>query len=361
MKKIILFFVLQCILNNYYSQSTFIYKSTETLNSEKAEAIKAAEYSKAAEIKKELDLRESEQKKIAELQIELKNKISTEDYAGAATIKDELTKLQDTKNKKEDLRNKIALAIKEEDYTKVVALKTELLSLYEVKTEGSSSQVNSTENLTDQATTNNIQVNNPAYSQFDARNNQNKTNTNNEKKTVEKKQVEFANYIIGTYTGFGIGLGSIKQKGIGSYVNFRCSPNLFKSSSSSHYIQYGEITGTYPSEIYEYKGKSYYSRWEFNVGLTSKLFGNVNSVSGALIYGIGYTNTRYLYDYYKGTASSPHSSTELIKNKDLSSGNFNFDWAFMIDFKGVFNIQIGSVICIPNIARESMWTIGVGF
>jgi hypothetical protein len=235
------------------------------------------------------------------------------------------------------------------------------LNLYELKSEEPSSQVKPIETRNYQITTSNTPVNNQVYSQFDARNNQNKLNTNNKKKTEEKKQVEFADYVIGTYTGFGISIGSIKQKGIGTYVNFRCSTNLFKSASSNNYIEGGVITGTYPSEIYEYKGTSYYSRWEFNVGLTSKLFGNVNSVSGALIYGIGYTNTRYLYDYYKGTASSPHSSTQLIKNKDLSTGNFNFDWAFMINFKGVFNVQIGSVICIPNVARESMWTIGIGF
>ncbi len=108
------------------SQNPYFLKSKDALQKMKNDAAQVEDYKKCAEIKKELDTRELEEKQIADLKIDLENKIKLEDYDGATKTKELIKSLQETKTKKEQLRKDIAEAIIKEDYGNASKAKQEL-------------------------------------------------------------------------------------------------------------------------------------------------------------------------------------------------------------------------------------------
>lgn len=357
--KLCFIFFFLIIINDSFSQSPYCFLSNKKLELAKVEAVKSGDYAKAAEIKKELDVREGEQKKIETLQADLNNKIKTEDYAGAAKIKAELKELQEKNNKENELRDQIAASLVAEDYEKAAKYKTELLELIE----GASSSKQADQPLKyikPEMQANQRPVENPVpNTNTPAPSNSNIQSQNEKIASGSKTSTPFAYYSIGKYSGFGLGFGAIKQKGLGTYLNFRSSLNLSEHPSNIYEIHGGKINDN--THTWEYTGTGYYSRWEANVGLTSRLFGNINKISGALLYGVGVSRVRYMYNY---EPDGNYSDRTLILDNDLSGYNFNIDWAFLVNFNlgknWEFNLQLGSVICVPRIGQESMWTIGLG-
>jgi hypothetical protein len=109
----------------------------------KGEAIKADDFLKAAEIKKEIDLRESDQKKIKELQLELDKKIKEEDYLGSAEINKQIKIINENKIKKAELRKKIDAAVAIDDFQNAAKYKAELDELSIDNTIGKTAEENS--------------------------------------------------------------------------------------------------------------------------------------------------------------------------------------------------------------------------
>lgn len=112
-----------------FGQTNYSIASLENLHKLKADAVKENDFTKAAEIKQEIDIREAEQKKINELQIELDKKVKQEDFDGAAVIKEQLKVLKDKKDRKEELRKQIATAVENNDFESAAKYKAELSSL----------------------------------------------------------------------------------------------------------------------------------------------------------------------------------------------------------------------------------------
>ncbi len=130
MSKIVisLLFIL-AVCKSVNAQTNYSTQTFESLQKLKAEAVKANDLAKAADVKKEIEAREAEKKKIADLQIELDKKVKAEDFTAAATAKEELKVLKDNKAKKEELRQQIATAVTGSDFDKAAKLKSELGAL----------------------------------------------------------------------------------------------------------------------------------------------------------------------------------------------------------------------------------------
>lgn len=127
---LILLVVLACTYcTSLSAQTNYSTTSSESLQKLKTDAVNASNFTKAVEIKKEIDVREAEQKKINELQIELDKKVKAEDFAGAAAIKEQLKVLKANKDRKDELRKQIATAIANSDFENAAKYKSELNSL----------------------------------------------------------------------------------------------------------------------------------------------------------------------------------------------------------------------------------------
>lgn len=125
MKKIFLFALLIFSITTK-GQINYSALSIETLENLKNKSANENNFLKAAEIKKEIDFRESELKKINELQIELDKKVKEEDFSSATDIQERIKNLKTNNSKKEELRKQIASAATANDFDKAAQLQTEL-------------------------------------------------------------------------------------------------------------------------------------------------------------------------------------------------------------------------------------------
>ena len=103
--KVILLVIISVVIiaNKSFSQSPYYFKTIETLKSEKSKATSSGNEAKSNEIAKEIELRNSEQKEIELLNIELNKKIEVEDYLEAETIKQKITELKSKQSKAEEI------------------------------------------------------------------------------------------------------------------------------------------------------------------------------------------------------------------------------------------------------------------
>jgi hypothetical protein len=116
-------------LSSAFAQSSYFYKTTETLKTEKEKAISSGNESKSTEIAKEIELRSGEQKEIELLNVDLNKKIEVEDYLEAENIKQKLNDLKSKQAKADELRKKLEASIESEDYETAEKYKTELLQI----------------------------------------------------------------------------------------------------------------------------------------------------------------------------------------------------------------------------------------
>lgn len=125
MKKVVLFILLLFSIT-IKAQINYSALSIETLENLKSKSAKENDFLKAAEIKKEIDYRESEQKKINELEIELDKKVKEEDFSSATDIQERIKNLKNNNTKKEGLRKQIAAEAIANNFDKAVQLQKEL-------------------------------------------------------------------------------------------------------------------------------------------------------------------------------------------------------------------------------------------
>lgn len=144
--KLILLFscVFFCSINSSFSQSSYYYKTSETLKQEKEKAINAGNQTKSNEIEKELELRNAELREMEALNADLNKKIEVEDYLAADEVKQKLNALKSKQTKADELRKKLEASIASEDYETAEKYKTELLQI-KPRTESVSTSVQKTE------------------------------------------------------------------------------------------------------------------------------------------------------------------------------------------------------------------------
>lgn len=129
--KLILLFscVFSCSIFPSFSQSSYYYKTSETLKQEKEKAITAGNQTKSNEIEKEIELRNAELREIEALNADLNKKIEVEDYLAADEVKQKLNDLKAKQTKADELRTKLEASIASEDYETAEKYKTELLQI----------------------------------------------------------------------------------------------------------------------------------------------------------------------------------------------------------------------------------------
>jgi hypothetical protein len=112
-----------------FSQSTYYYKSSQTLKHEKEKAISEGNQTRSNEIAKEIDLRNADQHQMEALNAELNKKIEAEEYLEAETIKGKLNDIKSRQTKAEEIRTKLEASIASEDYETAEKYKTELMQI----------------------------------------------------------------------------------------------------------------------------------------------------------------------------------------------------------------------------------------
>lgn len=352
---------------NSFSQVSYYSQTLEQLNKAKTEAVKAGDYSKAAEIKKEIDSREQEVAKIESTQKLLDEKVKAEDFEGAAKLKVELQNLKNVHDRKEKLRTDIAQALVTEDFEKASSAKRELQNLVDGKDSGSNQQQITQEKSQITSTPEQNTYVAPPPSTTQSNNNKTQTTTENKNNVSSNKPssdtkpaktptADITAYSMGRYAPFGLVSTLIKQKGVALYLSCRYSLNLLKSTYSGASIKNGMITDNFYS--WTYANKKYYSRWDVNLGMTIRIFGDVEKVSGGFATAIGFGKNRYMYDYKKYYNSS-YMSTHTLLDNDRTNMNLTLEEAFIFNFYW-FNVHLGATLNVPNI-NETQIFCGLGF
>lgn len=137
-----------CLLfavNTLFAQSGYFFKTTETLELEKWDAMEASKTDVANAIVEELNNRTSEKEKVRKLEEDLNEKLRIEDYFGANEIKKKLDRLELNQVKSRELRQLIESSINVEDYEKAAQYKADLLSLLSPPTQETQNRVESAE------------------------------------------------------------------------------------------------------------------------------------------------------------------------------------------------------------------------
>lgn len=114
-----------------HAQSIYFFKTTETLNHEKKEALASSKTEVYGSIRQELSSRKKKADRIEELNEELNQKLKVEDYLGAESIKAELEQIKQDQTKLSELRNGIESSLSTEDYEKAAEYKSTLLTEYQ--------------------------------------------------------------------------------------------------------------------------------------------------------------------------------------------------------------------------------------
>jgi hypothetical protein len=323
------------LVNADYAQTSYFSLTTEKLQLLKAEVVKAADYTKAADIKKVLDKRQEEDAKLLSLKTDIDKKVRAEDFQAAGALQEELKKLSETKKRKDELRTAIAKATAEENYTKASE------SLQELKVlEGIEEPV--VEKKPVQVITP------PVYTQPQAT-----TYKKPEPEKKERQHKSFIAYSPGTYAPLGLMGGTISQKGVNFVLSVRLSSNQFVYLDDA-VLENGKIDDT--ENTWHYTDYAYYSYASYNLGMSFRMFGDINNVSGHFMPTIGISRYRYIYEYDKG---SGYTSTANVLDKDQSGYNLTIAPTFLVNFK-FFNVHIGGEIGIPKIS-QSNFIFGAGF
>jgi protein-arginine kinase activator protein McsA len=327
MKQIFILGLLLILNNTCYSQSNYFSLSTEKLTQLKTEAVKNADYVKAADLKKVLDQRQEEEAKILSLKADIDKKVKSEDFQGAGILQEELKKLTETKKRKEELRTEIAKATAEENYGKAAAALKELRLL-----EGLDEPVVAVKPKSEPVLV--------TYKEPE------KTSSGRQHKTLLA-------YSPGTYTPFGVMVGMISQKGINLVGAIRLSRNQFVTLDDA-VLENGAIDDK--SASWHYTDYAYYSYASYSLGISFKVFGDINTISGHFIPTLGLARYRYMYEFDK---TDSYTMTSNVLDKDQSGYNFNVSPNFLLNMK-FFNLHMGAEIGIPDV-RQSNFVFGAGF
>ena len=352
MKGFFLIIVLMTLPQIYFAQSKYYTNTTEKLLLLKTDAAANSEFDKAAEIKSELDLREQENNKISTLTAELNENIKSEKFNEATVVQKEINSLKKFRDKKDSLRLEIEKVIKEENFDKAIAIKDQLLSL----------RVNSPQKAIEAAPITQPIAETPkprtesAILNTQAAKVENiytaPTNTYSKPKEENSSKFLLA-YSAGSYAPFGLILGGLKQRGVVLIASYRFSPNQFLSLDDAT-IEDKKISNT--SANWHYTGYAFYSYASYNLGLSFRMFGNLDKVSCHLLPTIGMSRYRYIYEFEK---TESYKNTVNVLDKDHSGYNFNFTPTLLLNFK-FFNLHVGGEIGIPEM-EESNVVFGAGF
>lgn len=354
MKTFFLIIVLTLLSQIYFAQSSYYTNTTEKLLLLKAEAVTNSEFAKSAEIKSELDLRDQENDKINKLKLELNEHIKAEKYGEAAAVQQKINSLKNFRNTKDSLRSEIEKAAKEENFDKALNCKQQLLSL------GAYNSPKAPEKTTvsepppaevQKPKTQSVLINNSA-SELTKRPAETPNNYSKPAKKEKERKALLA-YSAGSYAPYGILIGALKQRGVALIAGYRVSPNQFVTLDAA-VIENKKISNT--TANWHYTGYAYYSYASYNLGLSFRMFGNVNKVSCHLLPTIGVARYRYIYEFEK---TESYTNTVNILDKDQSGYNFNFTPTLLLNFK-FFNLHVGGEIGIPEF-DESNVVFGAGF